>query len=88
MTFRLLHSIQNIRPGPVPAKLHNHRLAYHHLSCAAGGFLKARHNQVAEMIAKVLTEEAGFVCELRRPQCGLHTATRVNGGWGSHWSNY
>ena len=58
-----------------PLSANNHRLAYHHITCAAGGLLKARHNTLAEAIAEVLTREAGFVCELRN---GLSSALTSN----------
>ena len=43
-----------------------HRLAYHHIACPAGGFLKARHDAVAAEIARILSVEAGYLCTLRQ----------------------
>ena len=55
-----------------PLSPRNHRLAYHHLSCAAGGLLKARHDGLAAEIATVLNDEAGYLCTLK---AGLGSST-------------
>ena len=49
-----------------PLSVANHRLAYHHLSCAAGGLLHARHDNLAQTIADVLQRHGGFSCQLTR----------------------
>ena len=49
-----------------PLSARNHRLAYHHIACAAGGYLIGRHNDLAATIAAILTVEGGFICDLRR----------------------
>jgi len=46
-----------------PLTRDTHRKAYHALSCAAGGLLKARHNDIATAIAAVFTS-LGYICQL------------------------
>jgi len=46
-----------------PTSHDTHRKAYHALSCAAGGLLKARHNDIATAIAAIFTD-LGYICKL------------------------
>ena len=49
-----------------PLSARSHLLAYHHIACPAGGYLIGRHNDLAATIAAILTEEGGFICDLRK----------------------
>ena len=55
-----------------PLSAANHRLGYHHITCPAGGLLKARHDDLACAVAAILTAEGGYLCELK---AGLGSST-------------